>query len=118
MKALNWAIVIYARIMPSCWFLMNLTVVRHAGFLDFGLRYWFDVFWCSGRDLFDTHFDRSLHAAFLRRICGGKMLQRNGSHSVGVDLRIPEIMRLDWLSWISILFNVSYLSILKRHTLR
>lgn len=46
--------------------------------------------WPSGSDGFVKHFNHSLRADFLMGICDCKMSQRTGSHSVDVDLTVPE----------------------------
>lgn len=105
--------------MPSYWFSMNLAVVKHAGFPDLCLKFWSDVSVTNGRGMCLVNILTTLCTQlFLCRLCDGKTLQRTGSRSVGIDLTVPGIMRIVWLSWTSISLQCELFIQQERHTLR
>lgn len=90
--------------------LIRFSASFNGGFLDWSLSAEFGMSECIGRSAFPAIFLYSLSNAFLRLKSGGSMLLKTGSHSVGVDLTEPVIVRIAIFNWVStfeiwLLFN-------------
>lgn len=53
--------------------------------------------WISSEGL-ELHFLRNFRSAYLRCRAGGAILHRTGSHWTGIDLIVPDIVRVLWFS--------------------